>query len=252
MVATFFKILKERNPLFFSLGIALIIQFFLFLVFFAICQFTLSEICNWLKPSKFSLSFAVYAFTLGWYMEYLKGLWSPQKIRAISTFITILILMEMTVIFLQSLQNSHYLFISKEFDAIASRSLYIAANAIILVNTVIFLYIGIQFFRKIPLEPISYLWSIRSGFVMFTFSAFIGIFLIERYGQMPIDSTHYGIPFTKFSTTRDNLISLHFLGIHYLQLLPLSVYFLQKYAGKIFVLSCTAFYLFLFVFAYAR
>ena len=239
LVINFFKELHRRNAPFFYLGMALSALFLLFLVTFRSCENSLSEVCHWLKPCKFSASFAVYAFSLGWYLEYLKGIWGEKNIRRVTWLLLAIISIEIVLVIFQGWVTSvSYmdLHLSNAVTALFSRKLYILANAIIISDSVVILFITFQFFRKIALEPEAYLWSIRAGFVALILSSLLGAFVIAWYGQVPIDPTYYGLPFTRF-TNRDNLISMHFLGIHYLQALPFCCYFFQKYLGKKFILS---------------
>lgn len=241
----FFKELHRRNSVFFYLGMGLSILFVIFLLTFKACQGSLSEICIWLKPCKFTISFAMYVLTLGWLMEYLKDSLGEKNIRRITWIISILILVEMGVMTIQSwlASNNYYpAYFSKDTITLLGKSLYVLGNAIIIANTAVATYVGIHFFRKNPLKPVSYLWGIRAGFVIFLLGCFLGGFILERYGQVAADTHSYGIPFTHFTSTRDNLISLHFLGVHSLQLLPFCCYFFQKQLGKGFVISSTVFY----------
>ncbi len=104
---------RRRNGLFFYLGMCLFALFLVFLAAFGICRHSLSEICHWLKPFKFSLSFGIYVFTLGWYLEYLKTTLGEKKIKQVSRWITLLIIIEMVVILLQSWQGSAAMLICK-------------------------------------------------------------------------------------------------------------------------------------------
>jgi len=222
--------LYRRNLVLFYLSVFLFVLSLLFLMTFHACQYSLSIICQWIKPSKFAISFLVYVVTLSWYMEYLNGLLGEKRIRLLSWLLCALVLMEMGVIFTQSITNS------------LSEPLYHLSNAIIVTNTVVAIYIGLQFFRPLPLKPVIYLWGIRAGFAVFILSCFLGAFLVIRYGQVPPDNSQFGLPFTKFSSTRDILISIHFLGIHYLQLLPLCCYLFEKHLKKGFIFSSVGIY----------
>lgn len=241
-IAEFLRELKKRNFIFFYLSMGLFLQFLLFLIFFGFCHFSLIHICHWLKPAKFSLSFALFAVSLGWYMEYLKGIWSERKIRWISYLITFLILLEMGIILFHDFIELQIIYFSSGVNESLLTGLYHLGNLTISLTTAITAYIGVQFFRKIDLQPTTYLLAIRASFVVFILSATLGAYLIAIYGQFPVDKATYGIPFTRYDSTRDNLISVHFLGIHYLQLLPVSCYFFKEYIGKKFIASSVVLY----------
>jgi|694.fasta_scaffold11832_2 hypothetical protein len=237
--------LRRRNSLFFYSGLLLFAMFIAFLISYSFCPYAFFEICHWLKPGKFALSFAVFLLTLGWYMEYLKGYLGEQKIKMLSRLIVFLIFAELVDIFLQSwlVSDSDYRFqiptlTIREF----SRLLYLLGNGLILVTTSITIYIGLQFFRPLSLKPTLYLWGIRAGFIVFIVSSILGGFLVHKYGQVAADPSHFGIPFTQFVPKRNILISLHFLGIHYLQLIPLCCFYFEKYLKKTFVYSAVGIY----------
>lgn len=228
---TFFTNLRIRNALFYYLGIGYLLLFVFFLIGFTLCHYELALICHWIKPFKFSLSFALYFFTLGWFLDYLKEVWGEKKIKKISLLLACLILIEMAVILVQSALSY------------TSMTLYHLANFIIVLNTALLIYIAMQFFRKLTLKPISYLWSIRASFLIFIISSAIGLYLVQAYGPVVPDNKHFGMPFTQLSSPRQNLISLHFIGLHYLQALPLACYYFK--GGKGFVFMFFSLYLML-------
>lgn len=237
--------LRRRNQFFYILGMILTALFVFFLLSFAYCQHSIAEICHWLKPCKFTISFALYVFTLGWYMEYLKSTAGESKIRFLTRLIGSLVIVETSIIFIQSwLVSDNYIRINMAANTTEwlSRGLYHLGNAVIVADTFVASFVAMLFFRKIPLTPESYLYGIRTAFVVFILSGFLGAFLIYRYGQLSPDTSSLGIPFTRFSTTRDNLISLHFLGIHFLQVLPFLCFYFQKYLGKQEIMSLAVAY----------
>lgn len=222
---SFFQESKRRNPLLFNLSLILTLLFLLFLATFWICgNPPVSEICFWLKPFKFSLSFAVYVFTLSWLMEYIRPKIGDKRLRRISIGIIVLVVMKMGILFFQSVQYSDFFSsfdLSDQTTAHIAKTLSLMGNIVISITSALVLYIAIQFFRKVSLRPSSYLLGIRAGFVMFISSCILGFFLLLNFGPSPPDHQSFGFPFTKFQTARDNLISIHFFGIHALQFLPI-------------------------------
>lgn len=242
IIINFFKELHRRNSPFFYLGMMLLALFFLFLFTFKSCEDSLSDVCHWLKPCKFSASFAVYVFSLGWFLEYLKESWGEKNIRRVTWILFSIVSIEIVLVFFQGwITSVSYtdLHLSNAMTAIFSRRLYLLANIVIVADSAVVAFITYQFFRKISLKPEGYLWSIRAGFVTLILSSFLGAFVIAKYGQVPTDPNYLGFPFTRF-LNRDNLISMHFVGIHYLQILPFCCYFFQKYLGKKFVVFAVA------------
>jgi hypothetical protein len=230
---------KRRNALLFYLSMILAFMFLIFLGSFGVCgNPPIAEICYWLKPFKFSISFALYVFAIGWLMEYLKPVIGEKRIWIVSVLIASLIVIEMVVIFLQSIQHSeaytHFQLAENTTETI-SNILQLISTTAILTNTAIVSYVGILFFRKIPLQPSSYLFGIRIGFAVFLSSCFLGVFLLLYYGKVPPDHEHFGLPLTQLSSMRNNLISLHFFGIHALQLFPLIGYYFKEQISNLVI-----------------
>lgn len=224
--------LKKRNTILFYLGMGLTTIFLGFIVAFGIWNKPIDQIFYWLKPFKFSISFAIYVFTLGWFLEYLNPILGEKKVRQLSAWFALLITIEMMVIFLQGWQVSvsyASLQLSPQTNELIKSILSFFGNATLVINPAFAIYIASLFFRRIHLEPRSYLWGIRIGFVLFIFSCCLGGFLMLQYGHLPPNSNQLGMPFTQFGSVRDNLNSLHFLGIHSLQIFPLCGYYLSDF-----------------------
>lgn len=237
--------LHRRNEILFYATAIFTAIFITFLIGYQTCGYVLYEICHWLKPGKFAISFAIYTATMGWYMEYLKDTLGEKRIRILSIAIVTLAFTEMLAIVFESWLTSGSIYsiqIPPETAKWLSRALYLAGNTMIITTTIITSYIGLQFFKPISLEPYAYLLGIRAGFVVFAISCTLGGYLIDHYGQMPLDGTHFGIPFMRYGSRRDILSSLHFLGVHYLQLLPLCCYFFHKYMKEVVILSTVGAY----------
>ncbi len=239
------KNLKQRNSILFYFGSCLMALFVLFLIAFTICQYSIYELCHWLKPGKFTFSFAMYVFAMGWYLHYLKDSLSETTLKAITWMIMIIITLEIMIMLAQSwMASTSYL--SLHVPPLLTQSLqekfYVACNVLILGGTGIAVFIAAQFFKNIQLKPMIYLWSIRVSFVIFILSCFLGILMMTYYGQTNLGSSGLNIPFTQFSTVRSNLISMHFLGIHAIQIIPLITYYSQNFLGKGFLISTVTIY----------
>lgn len=215
---------RRRNALLFFLSAAFTALFLLFLLAYYFCgSIPIADVCYWLKPFKFSISFAIYTLTVGWLMEYLKPLWGKNTITLVSIIFATLIMVEMGVIALNSMQDS-FGFEDQEIDA----NLKFVGNVAIIGSSLVVLLIGVFFFGPISVKPDAYLWGIRMGIIVFLLSCLLGVFLRQYFAPSTPTAFHFGFPFTQFSTPRSNLLSLHFFGIHALQLFPLMGWFLNK------------------------
>lgn len=239
------KELKKRNFILYTLGINLLILFTIYLFALAICQYNIYELCHWLKPGKFTLSFALYAFTIGWFLYYLKNTLSETTLRILSWMIAATIVLELFVIFAQTTTETTFyslLNVPASTTQGLQRVLYILGNILILSNTAITTYIAVQFFKPLPVQPEIYLTSIRVSFIVFLLSCLLGILMVLHYGQTDLDGNSLGLPFTQITTLRSNLISIHFLGIHIMQILPFVTYYLHNYIGRKFLGSVLSLY----------
>lgn len=237
--------LKQRNPILFYLGSSLFAVFFLFLIGFAICHYSIYEICHWLKPGKFSFSFAAYAFTMGWFLYYLKDTVSKSTLTALTWIITFIITLEMLAMLTQSwMTSSSYLSlgIPTAYSKFIYEKLSLLSNALITANTCLTLFVAREFFRSIQLSPKTYLGAIRASFVIFNLSCILGLVMLLYFGPTSFDTDTLNLPFTQFTTLRNNLLSLHFAGIHVMQIIPFAAYYFPRYLGKRFLVSVTAIY----------
>ena len=234
-VKQFPKKMKKRNWVLFYCGTLLMLLFALFLVGGVVCQYSLYELCHWLKPGKFSVSFAVYAFTIGWYLEYLKDSVSQSALKVISWVVATLMLLDMSLMIIQSWMASESyssLHISPHVTHMLKDTFHHLNNMFIFTNTVIALLITMFFFQANQLKPRIYLWSIRLSFVIFLLSCSLGSLMLLHYGPLDPDSDNLGIPFTQFTSLRNNLVSIHFLGIHSIQIIPFITYYSRNYLKK--------------------
>mgnify|MGYP001366556053 CR=1 FL=1 len=163
-----------------------------------------------------------------------------------------LILIEMIVIMLQSFQSSDSytsLNFSSQTTELLSKILQPIGIVTIAINALVAMYICFFFFRDIHLKPPAYLWGIRIGLVVFIVSCGLGLFLLAHYEPVPADPTYLGFPFTQIRSVKSSLITIHFVGIHYLQLLPFLGYLFPTKNGILLIVTLSLLYLFFFVFA---
>lgn len=237
--------LKERNLVLYYLGNVLFGVFFLFLVGFAICNYTIYEVCHWLKPGKFAFSFALYAYTMGWFLYYLKDTLSVFRTKILTMLITGIIFLSMLTMFIQSWMGSaSYLSlnIAQDQSKTVFDNLSLFGDALVIANTCITIYVASLFFRPINLFPKEYLYAIQSSFIIFNLSCILGLVILLYYGPTSLSTDPLNLPFTYFTSLRNNLLSMHFLGIHVMQIIPLAVYYLPYYFGKKFLISIATLY----------
>jgi hypothetical protein len=227
--------LKSRNKLLYFFGLLNITGAFICGLLTWITTAEVLGINAFIKPMKFFISIGILAFTMGWFMIYLK------KQRAVTIYSWVLVLVmifEMTVVVWQAANGrlSHFN-ISTRFYGMLFQWMGIA----ITLFTLWTFYIGILFFRQKeypPLLPRGYIWGIRLGIVWFVIFAFEG-------GHMAAQLAHTvgapdgsdGLPVLNWSKQYGDLRIAHFFGMHSLQILPLAGFYFAKTKTQILLLS---------------
>lgn len=226
MTSAFFGELYRRNRLLTLVGWLHV----LLLLATAVGYFTDDRLVmganTWLKPMKFMFSLAVYLWTIAWFSRYIsRPRWA---IRTISIVIAVVLLIESACILLQAARatTSHYN-ASTHFDAAIFQTMGIMITIDMLMSIVILF----RFVKPVVRLPLTYLWGIRSGLLLFLAGGAIG-------GVMIANSAHTigapdggpGLPFLNWSRAGGDLRIAHGLALHALQILPLWGYALSRWS----------------------
>ncbi|MGW6933740.1 hypothetical protein ACWGE0_27045 [Lentzea sp. NPDC054927] len=183
----------------------------------------------WLKPFKFAVSLALYAFTLAWLLTYLKrfqrlGWWTGTVLATAGT-------MEMVVIVGQVLRGkrSHF-----NFETPLDGALFSIMGATIVVLWVTHAIVAIMLWRtKIENQALS--WAIRLGLVISFLGLGVGFLMTQPKPGQALDGGTLGshtigaadggayMAITGWSTEHGDLRVGHFVGMHALQVLPLLI-----------------------------
>jgi hypothetical protein len=183
----------------------------------------------WLKPFKFAVSLALYAFTLAWLLTYLKkfqraGWWT-------GTVLAVAGAMEMVVIVGQVVRGrrSHF-----NFETPLDGILFSIMGMTIVVLWVTHAIVAILLWRtKIENQALS--WSIRLGLVISFLGLGVGFLMTQPKPGQALDGGTLGshtigaadggayMAITGWSTEHGDLRVGHFVGMHALQVLPLLV-----------------------------
>ncbi len=222
-ISNFLQELRERNTLLFWGGVANGILFFIFLICSWFDHRTVLGINTWIKPMKFTLSFVIFLWTFGWMLFYLPN---QQKAKWLSIGFFVCMIMEISTISVQAARGvrSHFN-ISSLFDGV----IYQLMGIFILINTLLAVYLCIQFFQKnINLSPVLKI-AWRAGLLFFLIGAVSG-------GMMVALTTHTigmadggpGLPFLNWSRQGGDLRVAHFVTLHSLQVIPIFAYLVSE------------------------
>lgn len=191
----------------------------------------------WLKPFKFAVSLALYAFTLAWLLTYLKrfqrvGWWAGTVLAAAGAA-------EMVVIVGQVVRGrrSHF-----NFETPLDATLFSIMGATIVVLWVTHAIVAVLLWRtKIENEALS--WSIRLGLVISFLGLGVGFLMTQPKPGQALDGGTLGshtigaadggayMAITGWSTEHGDLRVGHFVGMHALQVLPVLIALLGNRAN---------------------
>jgi hypothetical protein len=221
---SFLTELKKRNATLYYFGWLMFAGFFACLLASFFDNTIILGINAMIKPMKFCLSIAIVSWTFGWLTYYLMA---RRKVIIYSWVLVITLLIEIIIISFQAArgQRSHFNN-STPFNSILFGIMGLSITIFVLWT----IYICILFFlqKEFNLSK-TYLLSIRLGLVLFILFAMEGFVIVGNAGHtVGAPDGSAGLPFVNWSTTYGDLRVSHFLGMHALQIVPLTGYFLVR------------------------
>jgi hypothetical protein len=225
--------LKRRNTALYWFGwinwVALVVA----LIMYGVDPTEIKGINAWIKPMKFAISVAVYAWTFAWLLEYISA---TGKRNFISWGIIACMTVENVLIYFQAFRGttSHYN-VQTAFDGI----IFSTMGMFITINTLLVLYTIILFFSKnVALDP-ALLWAWRAGLVLFFLAGISGGLMVGRLAHsVGVADGGPGLPLLNWSTVAGDIRVAHFITLHGLQAIPIAAYFFISFArgnAKLFV-----------------
>ena len=185
-----------------------------FLVLSAVDDRTVTGAPLWYKPLQFSISFAIYAFTLSLLMAQLK----ERRLRVVGWCIVVTVAIEMVLISGQAVRGvaSHFN-TSTSFDTAVWNGMAVTVVILYLANVVLL----VQFIREPAANPIV-IRAVRYSLGIALLGLAVG-FVMSTRGQHAVGVADGGpgLPFVNWSTEGGDLRIGHFVGMHALQVLPL-------------------------------
>ncbi len=208
----------------FPLGVLGAIHFAAFAVFALLMLVdtrTLLGINVWIKPMKFAISIAIYAWTMAWFMGYL-----PQNGVTNTIIWTIIITMAIEIVCVAGQAGRG---VSSHFNVttVLDGAIFTTMGIAITINTIAVMVVAWLFFQETtPLEP-AYLWAVRLGLVIFIMASWQGFLMASRLQHsVGAPDGSVGLPFLNWSRSVGDLRVAHFVGLHAIQVLPLLGFFL--------------------------
>ena len=234
-----FSILQEKNPLLFWYGLLCFAGGLVCIGLIKISSVQVAGISAYIKPMKFFLSIAIFAWTMGWLLDELH---LPLVTKRYSLMVIIVMSFELLVITWQAANGrlSHFN---------NSRPLYSMLFGLmglaIVILTVWTLLIGWRFFNLSSAGlNAGYLNGIRMGILLFVIFSFQGGMMAARLSHtVGAPDGGPGLPLINWSREHGDLRVAHFFGIHALQLLPLLGYYVFRSSKEIIIAGLVYFLL---------
>ncbi len=177
---------------------------------------TVLGIDPWLKPMKFMASIAIFVWTVGWLLHYVRTRHRAWQIVTYGTALTMVT--EILCIVLQASRGktSHFN-VATAFDG----TVFGVMGVTIAISTVFMCVLLWLFFSTSTGLEAPFLWGIRLGLVVFLLGSAIGGQMVRRMGHTVGGADGGpGLPFVNWSTGAGDLRIAHAAGLHALQILP--------------------------------
>lgn len=235
----FLDVLKSRNAVLYYFG-------WLCFAGFAVCSvLTLTTtgqvmgINAFVKPMKFYLSTGIFCWSMAWYMHLLNR---KRAVRVYSWMVVIIMLFELPVVTGQAaLGKLSHFNISSLFDAVLFQLMGVAIGIFTIWTAVVNYYF---FAQKRFDAPMSYVWGIRLGLLLFVLFAFEGYIMGAQLAHtVGAADGGPGLPVTNWSLRNGDLRVAHFFGMHSLQILPILGFYVARQPRQVIVLAVVYFVL---------
>jgi hypothetical protein len=226
------KRLVRESPTSMLVGVSFLVLATFCLVGLAVDARVVTGAPVWLKPLKFAISSALYAFTFPWFLQHL---WGHARFRRIAEpLVAVILFIEVALITVQAARGvqSHFN-ISTTLDA----AIFNVMGTSIFLLWALQIWTAILLLRQHFTDPVVAS-SLRLALLLTVCGSSVGWFMTTptraqfdgfRHGVVMRAGSHTvgapdggpGLPLTGWSTDHGDLRVAHFVGLHALQLLPL-------------------------------
>lgn len=182
----------------------------------------------WLKPTKFAISISIYCITIALLLRVYP--YAKKRKKLLSNIVGWVLILEIPLVMIQAGRGvrSHFNF-ENAFDGL----IFGTMGLLILVNTLVLFYMtGTAFLKKLD-TTITMQRAIQFGWLAMIVSVIAGQQMLAANAHaVGVPDGGAGIPITHWSTEGGDWRTVHFLGMHGIQLLPLLAYFFNKWNWK--------------------
>ncbi len=216
-VRNFFRMLARKDRMLFRLGWALVFAVPVFAALGLLQPAATMNASPWIKPIKFSMSFASFAWTVSLFLMLVRiPAWQRRLARkTIAVSVTI----EMLCLAAQAWRNA-----GPNSTAFADFLIQQGTTAMVSINTLVTIWFLVVFSRKrerIKLTDYAQIVAIRLSIWIFLLGNAIGGYMLGR-GSHTVGASDSGpgLPFVNWSTIGGDLRIAHFIAIHAIQIVP--------------------------------
>lgn len=195
----------------------------------------------WMKPAKFAISTALYAFTMAWMLRHING--HRRWVSAIGWGTAIVFVIELALIVLQVVRGvrSHF-----NFSTALDGALFSTMGAAITVALGLNVVAAVLMIRQRFTDPVLAT-SLRMGLVITAIGAGVAFLMTQptpdqlaamQAGGMPVEIGAHtvgvadggaGLPIVGWSTEGGDLRIPHFVGLHALQVMPVLGFLVNRF-----------------------
>lgn len=220
----FFEALRLRNPTLFYFGLVCMLCACVAIVATRLSSTEVAGVNAWFKPFKFFVATAVFVWSMGWFLHEIQGF--DHSIRLYSWGMVALFVFELVYITWQASrgQLSHF-----NLTSSWHRSMYfgmaVASTGIAVWTAVV----AWPLFTQHPAGSEGYVWGLRLGILLFVVFSLQGFMMGSRLSHtVGAPDGGPGLPVTNWSIRYGDLRIAHFMGMHALQVLPLSGWLIRS------------------------
>jgi len=219
--------LRQRNRFLFTVAVVNVALALLFTVLFSVDGRTILGRNVWIKPWKFAASIAIFTATMAWLVPSLSL--SDREERLATGTIGTAMLVEITLISAQAARGvpSHF-----NSSTPLDTAIFAVMGATITVSTLVVTYVLWRTLRDPPGLAPAFRWGLRIGLFVFVLASFEGGLMVARSSHsVGAPASGPGLPLLNWSLTGGDLRIAHFVGLHALQVLPLTGYLAARRDG---------------------
>jgi hypothetical protein len=217
--------LRRRNRLLSGVALAHLALAGVFTILMAFDGRTLLGRNVWTKPWKFAVSIAIFTATMAWILPSLS---LTDRVEKLATYtISGAMTIEIALISTQAARGvaSHF-----NTSTPLDTTIFMIMGATITISSSVVAYVLWRVVRNPPDLPPAYLWGVGLGMFLFVVMSFQGwLMVFQQSHAVGAPNGGPGLTLLNWSLTGGDLRIAHLIGLHALQVLPLTGYLATRW-----------------------